>query len=227
MVEDAQLPPAVAADVHRDLVRKGGPRVRHAQDVHQELAELEHPAADRQHFRAGIDVRKEDPAHGRAGTRGADDPTIGGKHLAELPDHRPRLFPIARVERRLPAAGLLGRKHQRHAESLQDADHRFADPRIELIDIAGNEHRHRLALPVGRVVLTRGGLVAEGRSHDLSSRAVRAGSRLRWSKTRLYQHGGRLSRSPELRHTTRSLSEGRATDRPRRPCVHGARFGLA
>ena len=165
MIEDAQLPPAMAADVHRHLVRKGGPRVRHAQDVDQELAELEHAAADRDHFLAGIDVREENPAHGRAGTRRADDPAIGGKDLAELPDYRPRLVPIARVECRLPAAGLLGRKYDRDAKALQDMDHRLADPGIELVDVAGNEHRHGLALPVGRVVLAWGGLVTESCSH--------------------------------------------------------------
>ena len=165
MIEDTQLPPAMAPDVHCDFMRKGGPRIRHPEHIDQELAELEDAAADREHFLAGIDVRKENPAHGRAGTRRADDPSIGGKHLAELPDHRPRLFPIARVERRLPAARLLGRKHHRHAEAIQDADHRFANSRIELIDIAGDEHRHGFALPVGRVVLAWGRLVAESSSH--------------------------------------------------------------
>ncbi len=201
MVEDAQFPPAVAADVHRDFMRKAGPRVRHTQDVDQELAELEHPAAHRQHLGTGIDVRKEDPAHGRAGARRADDPTVRGEHLAELLDHRPRFFPIARIERRLPAAGLLGRKDQRHAESLQDADHRFADPWIELIDIAGNEHRHRFALPVRRVVLTWRWLVAEGGGHVLSSRAMRCQeSQLRCGQYPVIPARGTIVEKYELPH---------------------------
>ena len=77
MVEDAQFPPAVTADVQSDLVREGGARVRHAQDVDEELAEFEDAAADRGHFRAWVDVRKEDPAHGRAGARGTYDPAVG------------------------------------------------------------------------------------------------------------------------------------------------------
>ena len=54
------------------------------------------------------------------------------------------------------------RKLDGHAQAFEDADHRLADFREELIDVAGNGHRYRFARPVGRIVLAWCGLVASG-----------------------------------------------------------------
>ena len=67
----------------------------------------------------------------------------------------PRFVPIARVERRLAAAGLLGRIHHRHAVAFQQVRGGLGDLRIELVDVAGDEQRHRLARTIGRIVLPR------------------------------------------------------------------------
>ena len=75
-VGHAQLAPPVAADVQGHLVREGGARVGHAQDIDEELGQLEDPAADGDHAGVGVDVAEEHPAHRRAGGRGADDPAV-------------------------------------------------------------------------------------------------------------------------------------------------------
>ena len=156
-LDHAQLAAAVAADVQRDLVREGRPHVGHSQDVDEELGELEHAAAHAHDARARVDVAEKHPAHGRARGRGANDPAVVGKHLAEMLDHRPGLVPVARVERRLAAAGLPVGEDDRHAEPGKRCGHRFADLRVELVDVAGNEHGDRLARTVRRVVLRGAG----------------------------------------------------------------------
>ena len=127
MLDDAQFPPPVAADVHGHLVREAGAGVGHAEHIDEELAELDHPAADSQDLLARIDVREEDAAHGRAGAGRADDPAVGGEDLAELADHRPGFVPVARVERRLPTAGLSFREDDVDLLAFEDADHGLAD----------------------------------------------------------------------------------------------------
>ena len=76
--------------------------------------------------------------------------------VAEVADHPPRFLPVARVERRLAAAGLLGGKDGRNAVPLEEVDRRLADLRVELVDVARDEQGRRLPLLIGRVVLTRG-----------------------------------------------------------------------
>ena len=128
-VGHAQLAPPVTADVQRHLVRKAGPGVGHAQDVDQELGRLEDAAADAHDPRIGVDVAEKHPAHRRAGGRRADDPAMLLENVAEVANHPPGLFPIARVECRLAAAGLLGRIDHRHALPLEQLGRRPADLR--------------------------------------------------------------------------------------------------
>ena len=155
-LDHAQLAAAVAADVHRDLVRERRFRVGHAEHVVEELGQLEHPAADAHGARVRVGMAEKHPAHRRAGARGADDPAVRLEDVAKMLDHPPGLFPIARVERRLAAAGLLGRKDQRHAVPLQQPGRRLGDLGVELVDVAGDEQGHRLARPIGRIILPRG-----------------------------------------------------------------------
>ena len=96
--------------------------------------------------------------------------------VAEMADHLPRFFPVAGVERRLAAAGLLGRERRSGRPAAGEVDRRPADLRIELVDIAGNEQGRRLALLIGRVVLSRGdgtgGEFGLFRGNELDHRAV-------------------------------------------------------
>ena len=135
---------------------KRGAGVGHAQDIDEKLGQLEHAAADADDPRVRIDVAEEHAAHGRAGGRGADDPAMRLENVAEVADHPAGLFPIARVEGRLAAAGLRGRIDHRHAVPGEQLDRGPADLRIELVDIAGEEQGHRLALGVGGIILARG-----------------------------------------------------------------------
>ncbi len=145
----------MAADVHRHFVRERGAGVGHAEHVVQELGQLEHPPADADDPRVGVGMAEEHAAHRRTRARGADDPAVRLEHVAEMADHPPRFFPIARVERRLAAAGLFGGVDGGHAVAVQQFDRGLGDPRIELVDVAGDEQRHRLARPIRRIVLPR------------------------------------------------------------------------
>jgi hypothetical protein len=179
-------------------MRKRGARIGHAEDVNEELAELENATADRKDFRARIDVREENSAHRRAGTRWANDPPIRLEDLAELPNYRPRLFPISGVESRLAAARLSGGKLNLHAEPLQHADHCFSSFRKELVHVAGDEDRDPIARLIGRIDLPRRGRISKRRSQGLASKArvrMRIGSRSP-AKLSLYQLSERLSRIP-------------------------------
>ena len=142
----AQLAPAVASDVQGGFVRKCCAGVGHAEYIDQEFAKFEHAAAGVDHFIAGIDVSEEHPAHGRARARRADDPAVSFQRLAKVMDHIPGFFPIARVEGRLSAAGLPVRKNHRHTVPFEQSHGGLADGREKLVDITGNEQRHRFAL---------------------------------------------------------------------------------
>ena len=106
--------------------------------------------------RVGVGVAEKDAAHRRTGARRANDPAMRLENVAEVTDHAAGLFPIARIERRLPATGLLGGVDHRHAVAPEQLGRGLGDLGIELVDIARDEHRHRIARPVGRIILPRG-----------------------------------------------------------------------
>ena len=140
------------------LCGKRAPGVGHAEHVDQELGQLEHAAADLDDLadrdRRGRRTRGTWPCTSPTGRRSSGTARTprrsGGSRLAGL-------FPVARVERRLAAAGLLLGKDHRHAVAAAAAR---PWPRpicgIELVDVAGDEQRHRLArLVLGVLPLRR------------------------------------------------------------------------
>ena len=151
-IDHAQLAPRVAADVHRDLVREVGADVDDAHRLDQELRQLEHASPDLDDSLVRVDLAEEHAAHRRARARRRNDPAMLAEGVTKLPDHAPGFLPVARVERRLPAARLTFREDQRYAEPGEQPGGRFADLRVELVDVAGNEQGDRLAGLILRVI---------------------------------------------------------------------------
>ena len=150
---EAELAQAVAALVEADPVRVAAGERRDAEDVHEELAQLEGDALQAiEPGTAGEEPVVVVPDHRGAAARGADHRVEPAEDLEEAPGERRGRVREAGVRHRLPAAGLLlGEDHLR-PEPLEDARRREPDPRPQLIHVAGDEERdaHRRSMPCPR-----------------------------------------------------------------------------
>ena len=159
-VADLQQPQRVARRVVGHAVVERRADVLHPQPPDQELRQLEHARRQRRATSRGerlVAGLGRHPlvalAHHRRARPARRDDRLGvAEHAHEAPHEPDRLVPVARVGVHLPAAGLLEREVDLHADALE---HRHRGPpglREQRVVEAGDEERrpHRRIMPDAR-----------------------------------------------------------------------------
>jgi hypothetical protein len=124
--------------------REAGIDLAHPHDVDQEAHELVAAPGELggllpQRRLVVEQLREMQAHHAGAGAGRGDDVIVAPESFDQVPGQRLGRGAVARVERRLPAAGLLRRHLDRAARRLQQPHRGKADGRPEQVDEAGDE----------------------------------------------------------------------------------------
>ena len=142
---DAQPAKAVTGRMIREPVAGARADVGDAEHVDDELRQLVRARGQRRgartvHRVALQQMRRLMDHHVAAGARRHDHRhVVVAEHVDQMPGHRARVVPRARVERGLPAAGLIRRHLHHHAQALEERHSGKSNLWIDGVDEAGDQ----------------------------------------------------------------------------------------